>query len=105
MSKKIAAPDETLRLTDEGLEMPEMLRGYVGSFKVRTADITGEIQTTEHGLPDEEFYEGVLSVYPDDDGNYNPHLESGLMSFETADNPERVFEIVDERSDEVNGDE
>jgi len=100
MSEQVAAPDETLRLTDEGLELPEMLRGYVGSYTIRTADVTGSIETTDHGLPDADFYDGVLAIYPDDDGDYNSHLEAGLLSFETSDDPETVFEIVDERTED-----
>ena len=99
MSEQTATPDETLRLTDDGMEMPTMLRGYVGSFTLRTADVTGDITTTPGGLPDTDFYDGVLAVYPDDDGDYNPHLEAGLLSFETSDHPERVFEIRDERTE------
>lgn len=102
---KTAKPDETLRLTDEGLQMPDMLKGYVGTFKLRTADITGEFTTTDSGLPETEYYDGVISAYPEDDGDYNPHLEEGLLSFETESHPERVFRIVDERTDETAEDE
>lgn len=97
---KTATPDETLRLTDEGLEMPDMLRGYVGTFTLRTASITGDYETTTSGMPDVDFYDGVIAVYPDDDGDYNPHLASGLLSIETDAHPERVFQIEDERTED-----
>lgn len=100
---KTAEPDETLRLTDEGIEMPDMLRGYVGSFTLRTADITGDFETTESGLPDTDYFDGVIAVYPEDDGDYNPHLEEGLMSLETDEHPERVFRVVDETTADMEG--
>ena len=98
-----AEPDETLLLTDEGLQMPDMLRGYVGQFHVKTADITGQYNTTDSGLPDTEFWDGVLAVYPDDDGDYNPHLGEGLIEVYTTDkSASKVFEVVDKRTEEDN---
>lgn len=91
-------PDGTLRLTDEGIQMPDFLKGHVGSFTIRTADVTGELQTTEHGLPETDFYDGVIAIYPDDDGEYNPDLGPGLMAIETPQHGEDVFEIIDERT-------
>lgn len=93
------AEHQELELTDEGLEMPDMLRGYVGRFTLRTADITGRMETTDTGLPDAEYYDGPIAAYPDDDGDYNEHLSRGLMSFETATTPEQVFEIKDKRTE------
>lgn len=100
MSEYAATPDATLRLTDGGIELPEFLRGYSGAFTMRTANITGEYTTT-----DEVFYDGPLAVYPDDDGDYNSHLRAGLLSFETPDHREVVFEILDERTDGGEADE
>lgn len=100
-----AEPDDTLRLTDEGLEMPEFLKGYSGSFRVRTADVTGDMETTDAGLPETEFYDGVIAVYPDDDGDYNPDLASGLMAISTPEHGEEIYEIVDERTDADEEDE
>jgi len=94
-----AAEHETLRLTEEGIEMPEMLRGYVGEFVLRTADMTGTFHITEHGLPDADYYDGVISTYPDDDGDYNPHLGPGLLSLETSEHEEKVFRVLDEREE------
>jgi len=91
--------DGVLELADEGLEMPEFLRGYTGTFTVRTADVTGEMETTDSGLPDEEYNDGLLAVYPDDDGEYNGHLRAGLLSFETVGHRETVFKVVDVRSE------
>lgn len=97
-------PEETLRLTDEGIEMPDMLRGYKGQFHVRTADITGQFNTTESGLPDTEFWDGVIAVYPDDDGDYNPHLGPGLMEVYTTSKEESVvYEVKDERTEDEEG--
>lgn len=96
--------DNTLRLTDDGLEMPEFLKGYVGTFQIRTADITGEFTTTDSGLPETDFYDGVIAVYPDDDGDYNPELEPGLLAISTPEHGEEIFEIVDEtEADEEGG--
>lgn len=92
---------DELELTDDGLEMPDMLRGYVGSFKLRTASITGDFETTESGLPDEDYYDGPIAAYPSDGGDYNQHLSAGFMSFETADVGERVFKILDNRTEEA----
>ena len=98
-----AEPDETLLLTDEGLQMPDMLRGYVGQFHVKTADITGQYNTTDSGLPDTEFWDGVLAVYPEDDGDYNPHLGEGLIEvYLTNPDASKVFEVVDKRTEEDN---
>jgi len=99
-TEQTAEPDDTLQLTDEGIEMPEMLRGYVGQFHIRTADITGQYNTTDNGLPDAEFYDGPFAVYPDDDGNYNSHLGPGLMEIYTTSKADsKVFRVVDERTD------
>ena len=99
-----AEPEETLRLTDEGIEMPDMLRGYKGQFHIRTADITDQFNTTESGLPDTEFWDGVMAVYPDDDGDYNPHLGPGLIEVYTTSKAEsKVFEVVDERTEDEEG--
>lgn len=96
-------PDQTtdtdgdLVLTDEGLELPEFLRGYTGEFKMHTASVTGTVQTTDTGLPDAEFYDGPVAVYPDD-GEYNDDLSAGMMAFETSEHDKTVFNIIDERT-------
>lgn len=92
-------PDSTLELTNNGLEMPEMLKGYSGVFTLRTASITGEYTTTDAGLPDTDYYDGLIAAYPDDDGDYNEYLGRGLLSFETSEHTELVFRIVDKRAD------
>jgi len=92
-------PDATLRLTDDGLEMPEFLRGYVGTFEIRTPGVTGEFETAEAGLPDVEFYDGVIAIYPDA-GEYHGDLEAGLMGISTDEHPETVYEIINERTEE-----
>lgn len=91
--------DDQLRLTDEGIEMPEFLKGYSGKFQLRTADITGTMETTEAGLPETEFYEGLLNVYPDDDGDYNPDLAAGYMALSTPVHDEMIYEVIDERTE------
>lgn len=96
--------DATLRLTDEGLEMPEFLKGYVGSFTLRTADITGTFETTDHGMPETKFYDGPIAAYPDDDGDYNPDLGSGYMALATPDHGEEIFAVLDERSQQSDPD-
>lgn len=99
MSTQTVEPDDTLRLTDDGIEMPEMLRGYVGQWHIKTADVTGQLETTDEGLPDAEFYDGPIAVYPDDDGDYNPRLGPGLMEiYTTSEADSKVFRVIDERT-------
>ncbi len=94
------SPDDELRLTDDGLEMPEVLKGHVGSFTIRTPSATAELETTEAGLPDTEFYDGIFATHPDA-GEYHGDLREGLMAVSVPGMPETVYEIIDERSDEV----
>jgi len=93
-------PDTTLKLTDKGLEMPEFLRGYTGEFTIRTPNVTGELETTEDGLPDEDFYDGVIAVYPDA-GDYHGDLQEGMMGLSTTDHRETVYNITDCRGGKV----
>jgi len=88
-------PDTALRLTDDGIEMPEFLKGYVGEFSIRTPNVTGDFETTETGLPDVEFYDGVIAAYPES-GDYHSDLREGLMAISTTEHRETVFEIIDE---------
>jgi hypothetical protein len=92
--------DATLRLTDDGIEMPEFLKGYTGSFTLRTADITGTYQTSESGMPETDFFDGPIAVYPADDGDYNSDLAAGFMAIGTPEHGEEIFEVVDERDEE-----
>lgn len=92
-------PDDTLRLTDEGLELPSFLRGYVGTFTIRTPNIDGTLETSSHGMPDTEFYDGPIAAYPDE-GDYNSELGEGMIAISTPSHPEMTYEIVDERTDE-----
>lgn len=93
-----ATPDETLVLKEKGIQMPEMLRGYSGKFEVRTANVDGVFHTADGGLPDAEFFDGVIAVYPDDDGDYNPELREGLMAISTDLHEEKVFRVEDTRN-------
>jgi len=94
----MAEYDDTLQLTDDGIEMPEMLRGYTGEFTQRTADVTATLTTTDSGLPDVDVYDGIIAVYPSDDGDHNSHLREGLMSFETPEHEEVVYRVIDDRT-------
>lgn len=91
-------PDATLRLTDDGIEMPEFLKGHVGEFTIRTPNITGDFETTDSGLPEDDVWDGVIAGYPND-GDYHGDLREGLMGISTDEHRETVFEIVDERSE------
>ena len=93
-------PDAELRLTDDGLEMPGFLKGHVGDFTIRTPSATGEFETTDAGLPTDEYYDGAISAYPDG-GDYHGDLRAGLMAISTDQHPETVYEIVDEREGET----
>jgi len=88
--------DETLRLSDEGIELPGFLRGYTGTFTIRTGNVDAEYETTAAGLPDTGFYDGIIAVLPED-GDYNPHIPDGHMIITVPGGPERCYEIVDER--------
>lgn len=94
-------PDATLKLTDKGLQMPTFLRGYVGEFTVRTPNVTGEVETTDDGLPDADFYDGVIAVYPSS-GDYHGDLEEGMMGLSTTNHRETVYKIIDCRDEDVN---
>ena len=91
-------PDATLKLTDDGLEMPDFLKGYVGSFQIRTPNLTGEYDTTDAGLPTDEYWDGIIAAYPEE-GEYHGDLREGLMAISTDDHRETVYEIVDEREE------
>lgn len=91
-------PDGALRLTDDGLEMPVFLRGYVGEFTMRTPSVTGDFETTTSGLPDEPFYDGPIAAYPEA-GEYHGDLREGLLAFSTPTHGETVYEVQDERSE------
>jgi ribosomal protein L37AE/L43A len=93
-------PDDTLRLTDDGLEMPKWLRGYQGTFIVKARKVDAEFETTEAGLPDVKFYDGVIAVMPDEEGDYNPEIPPGHMILTAPDQPEYCYDVVDERSQE-----
>lgn len=90
--------DDTLRLTDEGLEMPDWLRGYQGSFTIRTGEVDGNMETTDTGLPDQEFWDGIIAVMPEA-GEYNPEIPDGHMVITAPGEDEWCYEIVDERGD------
>jgi len=92
------SPDAALRLTDDGLEMPEFLKGYVGTFQIRTPRRTGTFETTDAGLPDVDFYDGVIAVYPGR-GTCHGDLDAGMMAISTAEHRETVYEIIDERTE------
>lgn len=87
-----------LRLTADGLEMPEMLKGYVGQFEIRTPTVTGQYSTTDRGLPDTEFYNGPIAYYPDA-GDYNAHLDEGEIIVQARGHRDTLFRIRDERAD------
>jgi hypothetical protein len=92
-------PDAELELTDDGIEMPEFLRGYVGDITMRTPNVTGEFETSELGMPDEEVADVIFAEMPEE-GDYHGDLEAGMMALSTDDTPETVFEIIDNRSEE-----
>ncbi len=94
-------PDAALKLTDDGLEMPEFLKGYVGEFEIRTPNVTGEFETTDAGLPEDDYYDGPIAAYPND-GDYHGDLREGVMGISTTDHRETVYEIIDERTEGAN---
>ena len=97
-SVSTTSPDATLRLTDDGLELPEVLKGHVGTFQIRTPRRTGTFETTDAGLPDVDFYDGVIAVFPDA-GTYHGDLDAGMMAISTDGHRETIYEIIDERTE------
>jgi len=89
----------TLRLTDEGIEMPEMLKGYVGQFEIKTPTITAQFNTTNSGLSTDDYSDTVWATYPGD-GDYHAHLDAGEMIIQCRGHPDTLFEIIDEREEE-----
>jgi len=92
-------PDKDLRLTDDGLEMPDFLKGYVGEFTIRTPNVTGDLETSDAGMPEGDFSDGVIDVYPEG-GDYHGDLEEGMLAISTDEHGETVYEVVDERTEE-----
>ena len=90
--------DGTLRLTDEGIEMPEWLRGYTGEFTIEDGSVTGTLTTEPSGLPDTDIWDGVLAVMPTD-GDYNPEIPAGHWVITAPGKPRYCYAIDDERSE------
>jgi len=93
----VKTPDAELELTEDGIQMPDFLRGYIGDFKMRTPNITGELETSEAGMPDEDVVDTIFAVMPEK-GDYNADLEAGMLALSTEKTPETVFRIIDNRS-------
>jgi len=89
-------PDAELKLTDAGIEMPEFLKGYCGSFTMRTPTVTGEFETSDSGLPKTRFWDGLIAVMPED-GDWHGDLEAGMIGISTPEHRETVYQIVDQR--------
>lgn len=85
--------DGELRVTEEGLEIPEEIVGYVGEFQIRTPNVDGVLTTTYAGLP--EF----LSVLGEitESGDYNEDLEAGQIAISADGFPEKVYRQIDDR--------
>jgi hypothetical protein len=86
-----------LELRDDGLEIPEELVGYVGTFQIRTPNVDGDLETTDAGLP--EFLPTLGSMT--EAGDWNEDIEAGEIAFSAPGFSERKFAIVDERSEEA----
>lgn len=99
--KYASEPDDirdggVLRLTEDGIQMPDFLRGFSGTFMMFTPNVDGELETTEEGLPDVEYYDGIFAV-DTNSGDYNEWLEAGDIAFETPNHPVTRYTILDER--------
>jgi len=92
-------PDAELRLTDDGIEMPEFLKGYSGEITMRTPNVTGEFETSDAGLPETEFWDGIIAECPEA-GDWHGDLEAGMMGLSTPDHCETVYRIIDERTND-----
>lgn len=85
-------PDGTLTVNEDGLLLPDWLVGYVGEFRMRTPNVTGEMETTEQGLSDRL---STLGAIPEE-GTYNSDLRAGQMALKIPGEPEYVYKVVDE---------
>jgi len=92
-------PDAALYLTDDGITMPEFLKGYVGEFTIRTPNVTGELETSDEGMPTDDVYDGIFAKYPKE-GDYHGDLREGLLAISTPRTPETVFEVIDKREED-----
>jgi len=88
----------TLELTDDGIEMPDMLKGYVGQFEIKTAKITAQFNTTDQGLSTDDYSDTVWAHYPES-GDYNAGLAEGEMVIQARGYPDTKFTIQDNRED------
>jgi hypothetical protein len=95
-------PDGTLVLTDEGLEVPDWLDGFVGTFTMSTPNITGRFKTTDQGMSGPRTTSLVMS--PPNEGTYNERLPAGHIALTARGRPEYIYEIDDQR-EEVDGGE
>lgn len=87
-----AKVDQELELNDDGeLILPDYLVGYVGDFTIRTPNVTGEMETSEHGLGETS---DLLGSVPEA-GDWHGDLEAGMMAISTDEHPEKVFRITD----------
>lgn len=82
---------ETLHITEEGLELPDWLQGHVGSFSLKTPNVDGDLETTEHGLG---THNQVLASVPEP-GDYNEELDEGQLALRKPGYPWRVYQVVD----------
>lgn len=88
---------DTLELTDEGIEMPERLKGYVGQFEIKTPNVTAQFNTTEKGLTTDDYSDAVWGVYPDG-GDYHDELDEGEMIIQARGYSAKKYRVIDKRS-------
>lgn len=87
---------QQLVVDDDGLYIPDWLVGFVGEFQIRTANIEGDLTTTEDGLPPVVW---TLGVYPEE-GDYHDDLTEGELALSTPEHDEVVYEIIDQRTED-----
>jgi len=86
----------TLQLTDDGIELPEMLKGYTGQFEIKIGSRTGQFNTTDAGLPETDYYDGPIAVYPEG-GDYNDGIDDGEMVIQARGYRDTKFTVIDKR--------
>lgn len=94
---KVSA-EKTLRLTDEGLELPEWFRGYTGRFTVKTSTLSCTVSTGNAPVPDDELWDGPIAAVPQDEENCCSRIPSGCLVLTAPGKLERCYRIVDKRS-------
>ena len=85
----------SLTVTDEGIESPDWLTGFEGTFQIRNPLVTGDM-TTDGELPADFRIPGGIDQEEDPEEAYNPELCPDLFEI-SADGRTQQYALIDER--------